>query len=344
MSTKIEWTNETWNPIIGCSPVSPGCKNCYAEKMAFRLGSMKLERCISALNYSVVVNWKTKKWNGKTQFVSQAIEKPLSWRKPRMIFVCSMGDLFHESVPFEWIDKVMAVIACTPQHTYQILTKRPHRMAEYFNQGKEMLIARWEDAVYELGLCDKNDDPDAAACHVNNRADREWPLKNIWLGVTAENQEMVNKRVPFLLNIPAAIRFVSVEPMLGAVDLSIYMATGWTEPPYDDIINWVICGGESGINARPVNHNWVENLKNQCNKYETCLFFKQWGEWIPVNEVPKSWGNQADLKGTHRWVNEIDGKDTGTRPGHMTIRVGKKKAGCTLNGKEYKQFPNTATV
>ncbi|MFA6281872.1 MAG: DUF5131 family protein, partial [Candidatus Omnitrophota bacterium] len=145
MSTKIEWTNETWNPVVGCSKISEGCENCYAEKMACRLTSMEYaeydrshdgEASMSDAKpvgyYDSVTDLSKRQWNGRTVLVESALEKPLHWKKPRKIFVCSMGDLFHESVPFDWVDKVMAIIVLCPQHTFQVLTKRPERMAEYF--------------------------------------------------------------------------------------------------------------------------------------------------------------------------------------------------------------------
>src|ERR1035437_3746277 len=227
MSTKIEWCTETWNPIVGCTRVSPGCDHCYAERMAHRLKSMEekydgagknIFHRSSSVPYSLVVSEKGR-WNGKIVDFEEGYRKPLSWKKPRMIFICSMGDLFHSEVPFIWVDKVMSIAALCPMHTFIILTKRPVRMKNYFEMGKDTLIGRWEDAIYEMGLSDKNDDPDAPACYMHNRLQDEWPMKNVWLGVTAENQMRANERVPILLSIPAAKRFVSVEPMLSNVDL-----------------------------------------------------------------------------------------------------------------------------
>ncbi len=207
--TKIDWTDATWNPIVGCRKESPGCQNCYAETMAARLAAMRVK------GYSKVVG-ANRKWNGKTSFINSALNKPFGWKKPRKIFVCSMGDLFCWGVPFKQIKRVLQVISKTPQHQYQVLTKRP--------------------ALMEMAL-------------------RAFPLfKNLWCGVSAENQTEADNRIPDLLNTRASLRFISVEPMLGPVDLSKYIES----------LDWVICGGESGPNARPMHPDWARNLRDQC--------------------------------------------------------------------------------
>jgi protein gp37 len=246
-------------------------------------------------------------WNGHVSLHPSDFLKPFSWRKPKRVFVCSMGDLFHEKVQDSWIDQVMCVAACLPQHTFMILTKRPKRMQEYFSTPKETLIERWSDQTYELGelgLSDKNDDTDTPACWVNNRLDKEWPMKNLWLGVTAENQNMANYRVPLLLNTPAAKRFVSVEPMLTAVDLThietltflgamtinAIVGAQWYKDVDTDRYNtacnkldWVICGSEAGPGHREMNIEWARDLKNQCERYKVPFFFKQ--RYIGIKKV-----------------------------------------------------------
>jgi len=226
MMTKIGWTKESWNPIVGCSKVSAGCMNCYAEKMAYRLVSM------GNADYATVINSKGQ-WIGNTHFVEPSLEKPLHWKRPREIFVCSMSDLFHETVPFEWIDRVFAMMAGCEKHTFQILTKRPERMLKYYNSGPGG------------GL---------ASC---------IPLSNVWLGVSAENQEMANKRIPILLDIPAAKRFVSIEPMLESLSIN------------DMNIDWVIVGCESGPKRRPCKLEWVENVVFDCIGQGVPVFVKQ---------------------------------------------------------------------
>lgn len=273
----ISWLNmpgfkpETWNPIVGCSKVSPGCDNCYAEKQAF----------IRAFNpntpqyKSVVVKHpldpRYRQWNGQTRFVDSMLLKPRKWKTPRIVFVCSMGDLFHESVPFETIECIIDQAAIYEgKHIFIILTKRPERMAEYFKE-------------YSLNY------------GLNK------PISNVWLGVTAENQEQANNRIPILLSIPAAKRFVSIEPMLGPVELGVihhadahidalnglynsYPDGKWTQKSIEKL-DWVICGGESGPKARPMHPDWVRSLRDQCQEANTPFFFKQWGTWCPEGTV-----------------------------------------------------------
>lgn len=287
MSTKIEWTNETWNPIIGCSKISPGCDNCYAEKMANRLASNpKIKE-----SYCNVIEGG--KWNGKTHLVQSAIEKPLRMKKPRMIFVCSMGDLFHESVPFEWIDMILDVIYRCKQHTFQILTKRPDRMLAY-----------WKQCYNESGLSFQDTTPKEDT--------------NIWWGVTAENQEQYEKRVPILLEIPAKIRFISVEPMLSPIFL--------TQVDTKNSLDWVICGGESGHSARPLPPHWADLLRVDCEHKKIPFFFKQWGEYTYVE--PKDVKKYPSSK---ILIQKSIGK--------FFAKVGKKKAGNLLNGKVYNEMP-----
>lgn len=240
MSTKIEWTDETWNPIVGCSKISPGCKHCYAEIMARRLSGMPLQ----SPKYSMVIH--EGKWSSNTFLDETALKKPFFLKKSRRIFVCSMGDLFHESVSFDWIDQVMDVIFQCSQHTFQILTKRPEIMQAFFSSRPE----------YEK-------------------------LDNIWLGVTAENQEQANKRIPILLDIPAAKRFISIEPMLGLISFRWALwhpikGTAWHLDGMNKI-DQVIVGGETGPDARPMHPDWVTQIRDQCIESNTLFFFKSWG-------------------------------------------------------------------
>lgn len=299
--TKIEWTEETWNPIIGCSKVSPGCDHCYAERMANRLVGMGQESYNNVMEARI---GQAPRWNGKTHLVESALDKPLHWKKPRTIFVCSMGDLFHESVMWSWIDQVMEVIEKCPQHTFMVLTKRPEIMQAFFEQANY---------------------PDI--------------LSNLWLGVTAENQEMADKRIPVLLQVPAAKRFVSVEPMLGPVNLSYletkggdhidalngmeYFTVDHTTRQDHRIINkldWVICGGESGPGARPMHADWARSLRDQCQEAEVPFFFKQWGEYLHESQICPSNNASKDMENHY-------------------YRFGKKKAGHLLDGKEWRAKP-----
>ena len=214
-STKIEWTDATWNPVTGCTKTSAGCAHCYAETMTRRLTAMGVEKYRNGFNVTLH---------------DDDLGEPKKWRKPRTIFVCSMSDLFHKDVPFEFVDKVMQVIRDTPQHHYQLLTKRAERMEEYFQT---------------------RDVPD-----------------NVWLGVTVEVQAS-KPRIDSLRNIRRApIRFLSCEPLLE--DLGVLDLNG---------IDWIIVGGESGNQARPMKEDWVMNIKAQCEAAEKSFFFKQWGTW-----------------------------------------------------------------
>ena len=240
--SKIEWTEATINPIVGCSKVSPGCLNCYAERMANRLAAMNVA------GYQEVIDgyWDghahvCKGWNDKTVFVKSALEKPLHWKKPRKIFVCSMGDLFHESASFEWIDKVMEIITWCPEHEFQVLTKRPKRMKEYI------------DALHR-GLSE-----------FHGGKSFQWPFKNLMLGVTCENQVTAEMRIPLLSATPAAKKFISVEPMLEELDLSVYL----------EYIDWVVCGCESGPNRRKTKIEWIRGLRDQCVNADVPFFLKQ---------------------------------------------------------------------
>jgi len=214
-NSKIEWTEQTWNPTTGCTKVSPGCKNCYAEKMAARLQKM------GACGYE----------NGfELTLQPGRLEQPVRRKKPTVYFVNSMSDLFHEDVPDSFLDRVFDVIRRTPRHTYQILTKRAERLPEYF-------------------------------------ANRGCP-GNVWLGVSVEDRRHGVPRIDFLRQVDATVRFLSVEPLLediGCIDLSG--------------IHWVIVGGESGPRARPMRHEWVENIRTQTASSGAAFFFKQWGTW-----------------------------------------------------------------
>ncbi len=241
--SKIQWTESTWNPVTGCTKISSGCKNCYAEVMTRRLKAMGQE--------------KYKEGFDKVVCHPESLEEPFKWEKGRMIFVNSMSDLFHENVPYDFVNKVFNVIRLNPQHTFQILTKRASRI--------------FIDAP------------------------RGFYPDNLWMGVTVENQEQANERIPYLLRTGAKVKFVSVEPMLGPIDFyevwcgnQLYHTlkgfgdiSGSLGHPTGEKIDWVICGGETGPKARPMNPNWVRSLRDQCQDAEVPFFFKQWGAWCP---------------------------------------------------------------
>jgi protein gp37 len=217
MSTqsRIEWTEQTWNPTVGCTKISPGCKHCYAEVMARRLQAMGVRGYENGFRLTVL---------------PQRLTQPLERRKPTVYFVNSMSDLFHEEVPFDYIRCVFDVMARAPQHTFQVLTKRAERMAAFC-----------------LGV--------------------EVP-ENVWLGVSVENRKQGVPRIAVLRTVQAKIRFLSIEPLLE--DLGAIALQG---------IHWVIVGGESGHQARPMKSQWVDGIKRQCNDAGVAFFFKQWGTW-----------------------------------------------------------------
>lgn len=248
--SNIEWTGQTWNPIIGCSKISEGCRNCYAISQAYR--NLMMVRGIpeekrGRLAYYEGLTKSMSEWSGKVVFVPEALEIPLKRKKPTTYFVNSMSDLFHDKVKDEWLDQIFAVMALTPQHTYQILTKRPERMKEY----------------------------------LSNRS----ILPNVWFGVSVENQKAADERIPLLLQTPAAIRFLSCEPLLGIVDLSRWLPIQLEEDGWDHCLasfspptfDWVLIGGESGYNARPCNLEWIEEIVEQCLAGDVAVFVKQLG-------------------------------------------------------------------
>ncbi len=372
--TGIEWTDATWNPIAGCSVVSPGCANCYAMAMAARIERMNAgdrqrgprmrdgEMQDVPLTHYAGLTQPSKAgpvWTGKVvQAPEHILTQPLRWKKPRRIFVNSMSDLFHDSVPDEWIDRVFRVINMAPQHTFQILTKRARRMRQYMS------------------------DPERSI-HVAFEGRGVWPPRNAWLGVTAEDQTRADERIPDLLATPAAKRFVSCEPLLSHIDLTNIEINGdaifdvratrtcgprvgcdalaplsWQElwdqywspettgVPLDEAIegycyeggvypptgakppslDWVIAGGESGPNARPMHPVWPRFLRDQCEAAGVPFFFKQHGEWLWTGD------DNGEVSFARHALFEFSN-------GASLYRVGKRRAGSLLDGVEHKEFP-----
>ncbi|MBY6277849.1 DUF5131 family protein [Symbiobacterium thermophilum] len=366
--TAIEWTDATWNPIRGCSRVSEGCRHCYAERQAARFAGkgQPYEGLVRSTDHGP-------RWTGQVRLVEKLLDAPLHWRRPRRIFVNSMSDLFHENVPDEWIDRIFAVMALTPWHTYQILTKRPERMYRY-------LTSRWTPAAQRLEV---DGAPATAAyvrvfarmvemyphvpAHVLNRATdwldehytdgagflRAWPLPNVWLGVSVENQAAADERIPFLLQTPAAVRWLSMEPLLGQVNLReirycalVNVVPGLTlecevlidalTGEWDDgedtgreaAIDWVVVGGESGPGARPMHPDWVRSIRDQCQSAGVPFFFKQWGEYCYPSQMSSDTWQQVDMA-----INLGHHSDS-------PIRVGKRAAGALLDGREWREWPD----
>ncbi len=330
----IEWTDATWNPITGCSVVSPGCTNCYAMKLAgTRLKHHPSRAGLTRDSKAGPV------WNGEVRLNCQWLRQPHDWKRPRMIFVCAHGDLFHESVPDEWIDMVFAVMALAPQHTFQVLSKRAERMRAYVADEQLVRcreIARAADRIAPRSF--------AAA---------RWPLPNLWLGVSAEGQKEADERIPHLLATPAAVRFLSLEPLLGPIDFCATSAImpieehPWRNGPILQGIHWVIVGGESGKGARPMHPDWARSLRDQCASAGVPFFFKQWGEYHPSNEHAPDTHKACDatpaalhVSGKREYRPIEAGWLIWKQPGWAGMcAIGKKASGRLLDGVEHNGMP-----
>jgi protein gp37 len=282
-TTSIEWCDKTWNPTRGCSLVSPGCTNCYAMGQAHRFsGKGKPFEGLTKKRVKLGVVW-----TGKVRLAPDMLALPLSWKKPQRVFVNSMSDLFHEELSNEDIAAVFGVMAAAPRHTFQVLTKRAKRMREWFAWVDDQ-VYRERDAVRSrlmwLALCAENAGeqlPITTEWQQRSWCD-EWPLPNVWLGVSAEDQQSADERIPELLCTPAAVRFVSYEPALGPVDLTnIRLDDDSTlDALWDDdgeLLDWIIVGGESGPRARPFDVAWARSVVEQCKAAGVACFVKQLG-------------------------------------------------------------------
>lgn len=271
-NSKIEWTGDTWNPIAGCSIVSPGCAHCYAMRTAGRLEAMGQAKYVGTTKKA---NGKTL-WTGNVNLDEAALSIPLRTRKPTTYFVNSMSDLFHHDVPHEFISRVFGVMASCPQHTFQVLTKRSERL-----QCAVRLV--YEDPK-EHGWW---------PCKWWHRREVE-PLDNVWLGVSCENQKYADERIPWLLKTPAAVRFVSAEPLLGRIDFS--SARDWIGYPGEasPSLDWLIVGGESGPGARPCRAEWILSIVEQCQAAGVSCFVKQLGSHVEAaNDDVSEWLDQT---------------------------------------------------
>jgi protein gp37 len=283
-TTSIEWTDKTWNPVRGCSIVSPGCVNCYAMKQAHRFSGPG-----GAYEGLTKQTKAGPQWTGKVVWDESKLLEPLSWRKPCRVFVNSMSDLFHESVPDAFIDKVFAVMALAPRHAFQVLTKRVLRMRDYVLTLTGS-VERMDDVGCDaLGLAEsmESDELDVLAGQFGD----EWPLSNVWLGVSCEDQQRADERIPLLLQTPAAVRFVSAEPLLGPIDFTkcgpIFEKLDRLDKHEEAVdagvyerrqpLNWVIVGGESGPGARPMDLAWARSIFQQSQAANVACFVKQLG-------------------------------------------------------------------
>ena len=335
--TAIEWTDSTWNPIrarnirtgkVGwyCEHATTGCEFCYSERRNKWIGTG--------------LPFKPGHRKDIELFVDETmLTQPLRWEKRRMIFVCSMTDLFADFVADEWIDRMFAVMALTPQHTYQVLTKRAERMRDYITdpddgRGHINTMHRVWDAAASILKQRRDIDVRAISWDLPG-----WPLPNIWLGVSAERQQEYDERKEHLRNTPAAKRFFSMEPLLGPI------LADW-------LGDWVIAGGESGPKARPIHVDWVRSLRDQCANAGVPFFKKQWGEWLPWSQFTGA-GIDDDPEQTRFATREWDGErwnDVGrpmwceTADGEIDDeqcvgRIGKARAGRLLDGVEHNDFP-----
>lgn len=380
-TSHIEWTDATWNPITGCSVVSPGCTNCYAMRLAgTRLKHHPSRAGLTRDTKAGAV------WNGEVRLNAEWLDQPLGWKRPHMIFVCAHGDLFHESVPDEWIAKVFATMALAPRHTFQVLTKRSERMQAYLSDAQN---AR---NIYEI-VCDRVTEEQLPVVLLASGVSDpgimpsfprislgEWPLSNVWLGVSVEDQARANERIPDLLWTPAAVRFLSAEPLLGPVNLRsidisgdeevLPLGAGWLDRLEEGEIeaariDWVIVGGESGKEARPMHPDWARSLRDQCKASGTAFFFKQWGTWAAVSHMteeqiddcyPPLSERHPDAT-RHAVVDLHVLHGDGTRYGHLArdafldgtramtmFAIGKKKAGRLLDGVEHNDMPQPQEV
>ena len=268
--SKIAWTESTWNPVVGCTKVSDGCKFCYAEKMAFRLARMgqeKYQAVTGILGYM-------QGWNGKIFCDESALDIPLKRKKPTMYFVCSMGDLFHKDVPYIFIDEVISVMALCSHHVFQVLTKRPERMEDHIGALDKFKVINFLTAK----TAEKYNCQDVCIPAI-------WPLPNLWLGTSASNQKDLDKNVPYLLQTPAAVRFLSLEPLLADMDLRTGILFDKKTEKYIEnmtgvdrtIPDWVIIGAESkgAYPGRECKLSWIENIVEQCKTANVKVFVKQ---------------------------------------------------------------------
>jgi protein gp37 len=343
--SKIEWTGETWNPLVGCTIHSAGCKGCYAMKDAYRL--MHNPHSAIAAKFAgtaKMVNGHAV-WTGRINFDEASLLKPLRRRTPTTYFVNSMSDLFHQAVTDEQIDRIFAVMALCPQHTFQVLTKRADRMQAYFSwKNTTRSHAVWRAMYGEAKTVAAGAVLDSWYGGPNPE---QWPLQNVWLGVSVEDQRAADERIPDLLATPAAVRFLSCEPLIGPVNIIDGMWAG-DGPPAADLeakIDWVICGGESGPRARPMHPTWARSLRDHCAAAGVPFFFKQWGEWAPGENAT---GAATRTERTAEWF------ESGWHFSSLTPRIseelhrddapdlyrlGKRDAGRWLDGIEHNGMP-----
>jgi protein gp37 len=340
-NTKIEWCDHTFNPWIGCTKVSPGCQHCYAEQlMDKRLGKVNWgpgnpRQRTSESNWKQVERWNLDAEMEEERYV-EALEDPSAVvagmpYHPK-VFVASLADWLDPEVPIDWLADLLTLISRCPHLDFLMLTKRPHLW-------RERIEGLYRDQMAHGG----HHELAGWLLHWINGN----PPGNVWIGTSVENQDWADKRIPELLQIPARIRFLSCEPLLGPVDLSAFMGvaptiTGGECYTFNAGIHWVICGGESGPSARPMHPDWARSLRDQCQAASVPFFFKQWGEWLPLEQkTPVGWYKAKDYFRIR--FNRINWLKGGVEePGFDEwIKVGKAKAGRLIDGREWNDVPTT---
>jgi len=346
-NTAIEWTDATWNPIIGCSKVGPGCDNCYAIDV--------VHRAMSPQHEGMTIRTPSgTDWTGEVREVPHLLDQPLRWRRPRRIFVNSLSDLFHPTVSEDYIAEVFAVMALARHHTFQVLTKRPQRMAELLSRettGTSFSDRRW--GFHDLVL-----DRIGNRGHSNygEFGDDLWPLPNVWLGTSIET-DRYSFRADHLRHTPAAVRWISAEPLLGPLD-NLNLID----------IDWLVVGGESGPGARPMHPDWARDLRDRCTAYlcprckgsfsiplgHSCadhhptrgpaFLFKQWGNWVSqsshavTNEMCRTAQRHPETSYTIRHDGTLE--NPGVLGHHAIYRMPKKAAGRELDGRTWDEYPS----
>jgi protein gp37 len=360
-TSAIEWTDATWNPVRGCAIVSKGCTNCYAMRQAHRSsGAGGAYEGLTKLTKGGPV------WTGAIRMVPELLDWPLRRRKPLHIFVNSMSDLGHEGIPDDFLWSVLAIAALCSQHTMQILTKRIERLQRLLSIDESEALSKlctalgnmldgpwvWNEGKRFRDRIEKAISATMGIDHDNDGNELQvdlmpWPLPNVWLGVSVEDQRRADERLPLLRQTPAAVRFVSAEPLLGPIDLDLVDCMG---APTGDI-HWVIVGGESGPGARPMHPDWARSLRDQCAAAGVPFFFKQWGEWVECYcEVHADERGREVVPITMRNGESVEDEDMIERMGergfragafHGTefVRVGKKIAGRSLDGRTHDEYP-----
>ncbi len=376
--SKIEWTGKTWNPLVGCTIHSAGCKGCYAMGEAWRKMHHPNPKIAAKFAGTAKMVNGHPVWTGRINFSEDALTIPLRRRVPTTWFVNSLSDLFHQSVSDEQIDRVFAIMALCPQHRFQVLTKRSDRMREYmhsidngdgerFEGFRSALIEGMAQSIYHQRTGDDTVD-EWLAVHL--------PLPNVWLGVSVEDQRSANERVPDLLATPATVRFLSCEPLIGPVDLSHFSIVDSdgdelhynplsgagilfehqgddaepielaTEDPFGlpttPRIGWVICGGESGKRVRPMHPDWPRFLRDQCAAAGVPFFFKQWGEHVATEELDYGTGSEPEFQAGTGLEHEQVGRRVPLIEwgGQTYARVGKEAAGRLLDGVLHDGMPD----